>query len=793
MRHLIKIFVIAALITLPSHLLLADSAATNASPRLVPGPDDGRIAYVTTRLLEMNHYLQQPLDAEMSKKFFDGYLAALDPRRENFLQSDVDEFAHYRTNLDQFMINNHETSDLTPAFEIYQRFLERLTQHDAYVAEVLKEDKFKFTGDDRLAIDRRHAPYPKDLDEAKELWREQLRYQYLQEKLGRELSATNDEVFSLTKSNLMDINDTFARHFRWNYHMATNWDSSDVLQQYLEALAHAYDPHSDYFSAPHAQDFSIQMNLSLFGIGARLNEDDGYCTILELVPGGPAAKSKLVAEQDRILAVAQANRPAVNVVDMDLEKVVQLIRGAKGTPVQLTISPASDRAARHIVTLTRDEIKLEDSEAKAKLIELPDGHGGTKRIGVIDLPSFYAPMDPSAGPQHSKQSYTSVDVAKLIKKLKQEKVDGIVLDLRNNPGGSLEEAVRLTGLFIKDGPVVLTRSPNGDVSVDSDPDPSVLYDGPLAVMINRFSASAAEIAAAALQDYGRAVIVGDKSTHGKGTVQSLESLRPIMVSSLTDPGQLKITIRKFYRVTGASTQLKGVVPDIILPDYLNYSDDVGETSLDNPLPWDTIPSADYNKLNLNYDKLNLVDPYVAALRQNSDARIATNQDFIYINQDIEQYKKLEADKTVSLNEREEIQERETNQARQKVREQEQQARKPSNSKIYELTVENAELPGLPEPMAMTVTNFAAGSTIGNGVTYWASNSNFASYFGTNNTLALNNYIFTNNLVSGNSSTNRIEKPTVKNVLPLDPTLNETLNILEDYIAALSSAHTVVVQ
>jgi carboxyl-terminal processing protease len=269
-------------------------------------------------------------------------------------------------------------------------------------------------------------------------------------------------------------------------------------------------------------------------------------------------------------------------------RVVQLIRGPKGTEVRLTISPVEDRAARRVVTLIRDEIKLEDQEAKARLIESPDGHGGTNRIGVIDLPSFYAPVDLSGNSGHTAPKFTSVHVAKLIKKLEQEKVAGIILDLRGNPGGSLEEAVKLTGLFIKDGPVVLARSPDGSVNVDSDTDSSVLYAGPLVVLVNRLSASASEIAAAALQDYGRALVVGDISTFGKGTVQNLNPLRPFVwpttASATNDPGTVKITIRKFYRVSGASTQLKGV-PDIVLPDRVELFNAIWrKSSLENPLP-----------------------------------------------------------------------------------------------------------------------------------------------------------------------------------------------------------------
>jgi carboxyl-terminal processing protease len=283
-------------------------------------------------------------------------------------------------------------ADLTPAFMIFQRYLERFQQHAVYVDELLKQDKFKFNTDEKIQLDRRHEPFPKDLAGAQALWRQHLRYDYLQEKLASEISDTNDTfTVRLPAGAATNIIATLARHNRWSLHMMTNLDSSSVLSIYLNALAHAYDPHSDYLSAPHAQDFSIGMNLSLFGIGAQLAEDDGYCTIHSLVPGGPAAKSKQLNEKDRILAVAQGGKPPVDVVDMELEKVVQQIRGPKGTEVRLTISPAADRAARKVVTLIRDEIKLEDSEAKARLVEMPDGHGGTNRIGIIDLPSFYAP------------------------------------------------------------------------------------------------------------------------------------------------------------------------------------------------------------------------------------------------------------------------------------------------------------------------------------------------------------------------------------------------------------------
>ncbi len=742
-------FIIVAGCTAPKPVPPPPPTAISTNLPFGPGPNDPRIAYVTARLLEEFHYSQQLLDADLSKKFFDGYLETLDQRHENLLQSDIAEFAHYQTNLDTLTISTNGAANLTPAYDIYQRYLERIQQHADYVNELLKDDKFKFNTDEHILLDRRHAPYPKDLDEAKQLWSQRLRYEYLQEKLSREISPTNSAVIlPLPKSATAEIADTLERHYRWNLHMATNRDGTDVLQAYLNALAHAYDPHSDYFNPEHAQDFSIGMNLSLFGIGAPLRAADGYCKVDQLVHGGPAEKSKRLKEGDHIVAVAQGNHPPVDVVDMDLGKVVQLIRGPKGTEVRLTVSPVEDRAARRVVTLIRDEIKLEDQEAKARLIELLDGHGGANRIGVIDLPSFYAPVDLSGNSGHATPKFTSVHVAKLIKKLEQEKVAGIILDLRGNPGGSLEEAVKLTGLFIKDGPVVIARSPDGSVNVDSNTDSSVLYNGPLVVLINRLSASASEIAAAALQDYGRALVVGDISTFGKGTVQNLNPLRPYWpaVSSATnDPGTVKITIRKFYRVSGASTQLKGVMSDLVLPDVLNYSTQFGESSLDNPLPWDTIPSA-------NYSKLNLVQPYLDELLRRSSGRIATNQEFIYTRQDIAEFQKLQADKTASLNEHERLKERQEADARQKARDQERAARKAPDVKVYELTVENAGDPGLPPPQGETNTVTAASLAAGANSTQTATRT-------------------------------FIEAPKAPGV---DPMLDETERILEDYISLLSS-------
>lgn len=704
-----------------------------------PGPDDARIAYVAARLLEGQHFLQHPLDDEFSAKFLDRYLETLDPQHLHFTQEDLAEFERYRTRLDDLT----HVGDTTPAYRIFNRFYERLAQRVAYAGTLLQEEKFTFDTDERIVTNRKDAPYPRDLTEAHTLWRQRLRFEYLEEKIAKQAakkkaatraatsktnqldtlsadakvahgaSATNEPAAKVAvaketkpKTPAEEIVETLNLRYARNLRFFREWDADDVLELYLTSLAHVYDPHSDYFNPRQAENFAIGMNLSLFGIGAELGSEDGFCTIRKLMAGGPAAKSKQLGEKDRIVAVAQSNAPPVDVVEMSLNKVVQLIRGPKDTEVRLTVIPVTDASERRVVTIIRDEIKLDDQAAKAKVIDLPTAAGETFRLGVIDLPTFYVPMDVGAPKKTdlaasdgaSAQHYTSVDVAHLLAKLKAEKCQGIILDLRRNGGGSLEECVKLTGMFIKDGPIVQVNGPSG-AQVTEDPDPSVVYDGPLVVLTSRFSASASEILAGALQDYGRAIVVGDLSTHGKGTVQNLNPLRYAMRPSATstnDPGTLKITRGKFYRVSGGSTQLKGVLSDIVLPSKLNYVKEIGESALENALQWDQITSARYNKLNE-------VAPYLNDLLRRSNQRISTNQDFVYIREDIDQFRKFQAEKTISLNEKERLQEMEDNEARAKARNQERLARTAPEPTVYELTLKQVALPGLPAPVVKTNT------------------------------------------------------------------------------------------
>ncbi len=643
---------------------------------LLPGEHDPNITRLTAQVLAGMHYSREPLNGTMANRFLDRYIEMLDPVRIHFFQSDLAQFDKYRPRLAQVTAFRGET---LAAREIFARFVQRVDQRVEYVAGLLREGAFEFTGTDRYTPNRKTATRPANEREAHDLWRQHLRYEYLQEKLN---DKSHDQIVK-----------TLSARYKRLLRSWADLDNDDILQLYLSALANAYDPHSDYMGKAQLENFAISMKLSLFGIGALLRAEDGYCKIESLMAGGPAARSRKIKPGDRIIAVAQKDQEPVDVVDMKLTKIVEMIRGPKGTEVTLTLIPAdaADDAQRKLVTLVRDEIKLEDQEAKARLIELPGPDGHPTRLGVIDLPSFYASFELNNLKDNSEQRSTSADLTRLIKKLTAEKISGLVLDLRRNGGGSLEEAIRVAGLFIKQGPVVQVRDTSGDITVESDRDPAVAYDGPLAVLTSRFSASASEIVAATLQDYGRALIVGDTNTHGKGTVQTIYELNrvPNRFPTNVNPGALKVTIRKFYRANGESTQLRGVQPDIVLPSVANYME-VGEASLDHPLPWDTIESA-------RFEKLDRISPVLDELRRRTAKRQETSTDFAYIREDIEQFRRAQADRSVSLDETARRREKEENETRRKARLAERQARSTPAETLYEITLANAGKEGLPEP------------------------------------------------------------------------------------------------
>lgn len=635
-----------------------------------PTPD-GRVTQLTAQLLEQAQFSHQRLDDGLAAKFLDRYLDSLDGSRELFLKSDVAEFHRFLPQLAQATRRNGDTH---PARVIYERYLQRLGERAAFVAKTVAEETFDFTGHDRYSFDRESATRPRDAAEAQQLWKQRLRAEYLQEKLGDKKSE--------------EIVQTLTRRYARQEQTMKKLSADAVLELYLNALAHVYDPHSDFFGREQLASFNIGMRLSLAGIGATLQTEDGYCKVRELVPGGPAARSGKLKVGDRLVAAAQADKEPVDLVDLPLPQAVDLIRGAKGTDVTLTIIPAgADEGARKTITITRDEIRLEEQQAKARIVDIPGSDGHVVRQGIIDLPSFYSK-------ENGGTASASADVAQLIGKLQAEGVRGLILDLRRNGGGSLQEAIDLTGLFIPSGPVVQTRDLKGDVEVGSDRDGKTLYDGPLVVLTSRFSASASEIVAGALQDYGRALIVGDSSTFGKGTVQTLLPLASIMerngASAESDPGALKVTISKFYRPGGSSTQLQGVKADIVLPSITD-TPEISEAGMKNPLPWDSVPAR-------KFTRFNSVEPFAAKLREQSKARLAGDKDFAWLRDDIVLAEKNRAAKSVSLNETERRDEKDSAKNRIKERNAERLARKDTPPTTYEITVKNAGNPGLPSPV-----------------------------------------------------------------------------------------------
>ena len=648
----------------------------SAAKPLDPRTTDANITRLTTSFLEHSQFAHHPFDSELAGTLLERYLDALDPTRSLFLQTDVNEFAAYRASLAQ---QTREVGDTHPAQAIFARYLQRMEQRASYVAEALRTGNFDFTGHDVYSFDRKQAARPADLTAARELWRQGLRAQYLQEKLADK--PAGQIVTALTHQ--------YAQQFRTMKALGPD----EVLEIYLDALAHVYDPHSDYMGHEQMESFSIGMNLSLFGIGATLENEDGYCTIRDLVPGGPAARGGFLKPGDRIVAVAQAGKEPVDVTNMPLSRTVELIRGPKGTTVTLKIlqAGATDGALPKSASIVRDEVKLEDQEAKARIVDLPTGKGATLRLGVIDLPSFYN------GQEGATRRSATADVARLLGKLRAEHVQGIALDLRRNGGGSLEEAISLTGLFIRKGPVVQTRDQAGNIEVGADNDAAVAYDGPLVLLTSRFSASATEILAGALQDYGRALVVGDSSTFGKGTVQNVLPLARVMdqigLAHAYDPGALKVTTSKFYRPSGASTQLRGVAADIVLPSTSDFSQ-VSESALKDPLPWDIVPPA-------SYERLNRVQPYLAELRSDSARRIATNKDFGSLTSDIARLKHNLDTESVSLNEADRRRDLAEDKARHEERERENLALGAKRPTTYAITLENASSPGLPPPVVWT--------------------------------------------------------------------------------------------
>lgn len=659
--RLVKLLPIAAL--LPVLIVFAPRGC--ASQPL----DYGQVATSVARLLEQMHYTRQKLDDKVSARFLENYLRLLDYNRMYFLQSDIDEFTEkYASTLDDAMLRG----DVEPGLIIFERFRQRVKERVAKNLELIKEP-FSFTSKREIEVDRRKAPWPRNMADADRLWRNRIEHELLQEKLSEAPIDPPEKVLT--------------RRYKQVLRNVTEQDRADILKTYFTALANTYDPHSDYLSPGDMENFSISMRLSLVGVGAVLRSEDGYAQVVEVIPGGPADRDGRLRVKDRIVAVAQGNNEFEDVVDMKLDKVVERIRGEKGSIVRLLVIPANatDPSKREVIEIVRDEVKLKDQEAKAELIEMPGEHEGEKlRIGWITLPSFYANMD--RGPGTSPKS-TTADVSRLLKRLNAEGIDGLIIDLRRDGGGSLEEAINLTGLFIPKGPVVQVKNANGQVTVNSDKDNRTLYNGPMIVLMNRLSASASEIFAAALQDYGRALIVGDERSFGKGTVQQLIDVGRVMpFYSLAgaDAGSLKLTVQKFYRVKGGSTQLKGVESDIVLPS-LTDSPEIGESALIGPLEYDEvaplpIPSARHPSLeNLEF------------LRKRSEERVAKEPEFQYIKEDMARIRDRIASNRISLN----LAQRKAELAEEKKRKEERIASRKQRgpalaAKAFEITLDNVD-------------------------------------------------------------------------------------------------------
>lgn len=633
-------------------------------------PDPGQICISVGRLLEQGHYSRRKLDDTMSGEVLNRFLEELDFNHLFFTEQDVTEFrAKYGTSLDDDILLGNPN----PAFEIYKVYNKRVEDRVAKIKVILEKGEFDFTSDRTVQPNRQKVPWPKDEAEADKLWRDRVEGEFLQEKLNTHQIEPPVKVLTRRYDQLLR-----------NLHEQTE---EDIVKSFLSALAQTYDPHSEYMSKSELENFTINMKLSLVGIGAVLNSDDGYAKIVELVPGGPAQVDGRLKENDRITAVAEGKAEFVDVFGMKLDKVVAKIRGKKGTLVRLQVIPADadDPAQRKVVEIVRDEVKLKEQEAKAEIIE-KETSKGVQRIGWITLPSFYADME-RAGASDAKS--TTRDVLRFLNRLKKEGITGLVVDLRRNGGGSLEEAVNLTGLFVKKGPVVQSKDANGNIHVSRDRDSSIAYDGPMLVLTNRLSASASEIFAAALQDYGRAIVVGDQSSFGKGTVQTMLEIGrfiPFLGSDSNQAGALKLTIQKFYRIAGGSTQLHGVTSDIQLPSAFDHPE-IGESALKGPLPYDTVPP-------VGYEFYGDRSADIKELRLRSAARVEADPEFAYVRQDLKRLTDKLAANSISLNEKKRRAELASDKARKEKRTAERAARKLPQPKVYSLTLDNVDKPEL---------------------------------------------------------------------------------------------------
>ncbi|WP_159739150.1 carboxy terminal-processing peptidase [Vibrio atypicus] len=573
-------------------------------PTLAPEAQHATASKRVTSRFTRSHYKHFTLNDQFSDAIFDRYVSMLDYNRNIFTQSDIDEMEKSAAGIDDQL----KSGENQIAFDAYNLSIKRRYERFQYALSLL-DTEMKFDTDETIELDRSEANWPKDTAELDELWRKRVKYDALNLKM--------------TGKDWDEIKEVLGKRYNNALKRLSQTHNEDAFQLYMNAFAREVDPHTSYLSPRSADQFQTEMNLSLEGIGAVLQMTDDYTVIRSLVAGGPASKSKQLAEGDRIIGVGQDGEDVVDVIGWRLDDVVQLIKGPKGTKVNLQILPDGKDTKAEVITIVRDKIRLEDRAVKSEVIE-KDG----KKIGVLEVPSFYVGL--------------AKDTDKLITELKEKGVDGIIVDLRNNGGGALTEATALSGLFITSGPVVQVRDSYGRVNVNSDTDGKISYEGPLTVLVNRYSASASEIFAAALQDYGRAIVLGENS-FGKGTVQQHRSLNHIYDLFDKELGYVQYTIQKFYRIDGGSTQNKGVAPDVAFPTAIDPSE-TGESVEDNALPWDSIDKAKYDVLQRN-------EALIGKLQAKHQVRIAKDLEFGFIAEDIEKYKAEKDDNTLSLNEK----------------------------------------------------------------------------------------------------------------------------------------------
>jgi carboxyl-terminal processing protease len=615
--------------------------------------DVKKISRAVAYSLPLYHINQLPLDENISTNAFNLFITSLDPAKSYFLQSDIDQFREQAHSLDKRL----KKGNIDFAMTAFSLLMERIENRMAFTEQLLNTG-FDTSVDERFLWDRKDAEWAKNSAEWDELWRKRIKNEYIARLVSKQVYAdvevktetnTVESAETTTTNRLADVEDEdgdtennanltpeefILERYKQFVLTMESFDEEMLLQRYLTSFSLVYDPHSDYMSPSSVEDFDINMKLSLVGIGAMLRPDDGSAKIVRVIPGGPADKDGRLKAGDKIIAVAQGDEEPVSILHWPLYKSVRLIRGEIDSTVVLTVIPASDRSGTRTrkIDLVRAEVKLEEQAAKGEVKEVELIDNTERRLGVITLPDFYADFKATNNNQKDARR-ASTDVRRLINELTLEGIEGMILDLRNNGGGSLLEAIETAGLFISSGPVVQVKERNG-VQVLPDADPEINYDGPLIVLVNSLSASASEILAAALQDYGRALIVGDKQTHGKGTVQTLISLPG------TRRGSLKLTTAGFYRINGGSTQLKGVTPDIIIPSYLDVMD-LGEGSLEHALPWDTIRPAMY-RTDRELAEL------IPVLTEQSDKRIENNTEFQAFLAKRERLKSRYETKTVSL-------------------------------------------------------------------------------------------------------------------------------------------------